>query len=404
MAFDFRASQLRSEALIGSGSSGLFLIYPSSSATDLEGGNSLDLSAVGADTWLFFHGDANAKDGSTRGVAVFGGDTVFSSSHYIFGRVNHGVGNVASGDSAYAQGETCYAFGDYSHAEGQSCGAYGVFSHAEGYQCTAFNAYSHAEGYQCAAYGGNSHAEGENTITYGNYAHAEGQSTIAVGANSHAGGIGTIASGSGQTVVGAYNLRDNDFSLFIVGDGADDDNPSRRDVFRVNPQAVEVTGSLHVSNGITGSIERLPNGDAYIVGASGISVVTNSGGQVEVGLATTSPFTEFSGIAAPASDTPEAIFTLPLDPNDVIILEAQIIAMESTPTTNRAYFNRRIFAFGGAMSATLDQESTTTPDFKTDAAWGVNFAVSGSSVVLWVTGAAASPTDWVVSGRYSNIQ
>lgn len=324
------------------------MIYPSSSATDLEGGNSLGLTAAGTDTWLFFGGEAGMKDTPIRGVVIFNGDVVISGSTYLFSSIAQGLGTSATGVRSVAQGELASALGNYSHAQGNS--------------------------------------------------------TEAVGTYSHAGGVGTIASGSGQTVVGAYNQRDNTTSLFVVGDGSADDDPSRRDVFRVNPQNVQVTGSMIVTSGITGSIERLSDGSAYIVGVSGISVVTNSGGQVEIGLTTTSPFTEFSGIAAPADDTPEAIFTLPLTANDMVVLEAQVMAVETTPLTNRAYFNRRVFAFGGAISATLDQESITTPDFKTDATWGVNFAVSGSNVVLWVTGAVANPTDWTVSGRYSNIQ
>jgi len=88
--------------------------------------------------------------------------------------------------------------------------------------------------------------------------HAEGYYTVAYGDYSHAEGIYTIASGSGQTVIGQYNLHNNITDLLVVGDGTD--NSNRHDILNIGVGYVNITGSssisgsLLVTNGITGSL------------------------------------------------------------------------------------------------------------------------------------------------------
>tara|TARA_R110000868_G_scaffold224494_4_gene476634 strand:- start:434 stop:2371 length:1938 start_codon:yes stop_codon:yes gene_type:complete len=112
--------------------------------------------------------------------------------------------------------------------------------------------YSHAEGSITKAIGNYSHAEGDNTQAKGEYSHAEGQETIASGSYSHAEGYQTITSANYQHVQGQWNATSSVQSAFIIGNGADDSNRSNL-VFAAG-NIFQITGSLRVTNGITGSL------------------------------------------------------------------------------------------------------------------------------------------------------
>lgn len=110
------------------------------------------------------------------------------------------------------------ASGDYSHAEGRSCTASGIYSHAEGNGCTASKNSSHAEGSGCTA--------------SGNYSHASGN--------------GTIAKAESQTVIGKYNVRDDDGTYaFVIGNGSNVGT-------RSNAFAVDWNGLIYIGNSATG--------------------------------------------------------------------------------------------------------------------------------------------------------
>ena len=111
---------------------------------------------------------------------------------------------------------------------------------------------SHAEGSITKAIGNYSHAEGDNTQAIGDYSHAEGQETIASGSYSHAEGYQTIALANHQHVQGQYNAVSSVPSAFIVGNGTDDSN--RSNLIYAAGNEVQITGSLKVTNGITGSL------------------------------------------------------------------------------------------------------------------------------------------------------
>ena len=128
----------------------------------------------------------------------------------------------------------------------------GFNSHAEGFASKAFGGYSHAEGAYTAATGTVSHAEGFATVASGISSHAEGFTTQAIGGYSHAEGFATVAQGTYQHVQGQYNISSSVQSAFIVGNGADDNN--RSNLIYAHDSTVEVTGSLEVNGGITGSL------------------------------------------------------------------------------------------------------------------------------------------------------
>ena len=117
-----------------------------------------------------------------------------------------GIANGSIRTSLSTQESIDYKLGTAAFAEGQGTKASGNFSHSEGFNTTSSGAYSHSEGRQ--------------TIASGSVSHAEGTETIASGIRSHASGYGTVAKGENQTVIGKYNIQDdnNEFA-FIVGNG-----------------------------------------------------------------------------------------------------------------------------------------------------------------------------------------
>lgn len=234
MAIDFRADQVRLNRLISSGSTPI-LIYPSSSASDLSGGQTAEFitSSVGTDVFLFVSG---ATDGT--GKTLFGGDAVVSGNVRIDQSLAQGNSVVASGLYSHAQGFATNATNFYTHAEGISTNATGFYSHAEGNTTTASGIaahaeglgslasglYSHAEGDSATASGNYSHAEGSGSVASGNYAHAEGNATLAAGDYSHAEGLFTVtndsgshAEGSGATTYGIASHAEG-FATTTLGD------------------------------------------------------------------------------------------------------------------------------------------------------------------------------------------
>lgn len=188
---------------------------------------------------------------------VFGG-----SSNFTFDNtqksLSQGDGVTATGQYSYAQGTNSIALGVGSHAEGSSTQAIGDWCHSEGGDTKADGVGSHAEGY------------GAETAATSNAAHASGYYVIASGSQ------------IGQNVVGKYNKRENDFSLFVVGNGTGDANVNRSDIFRVNTSTVEVTGTLISTAGISGSLTRLPDGKSYLVAGTNVVITTGSTGQVTI--------------------------------------------------------------------------------------------------------------------------
>lgn len=291
MAYDFRANQIRLNRIISSGSVPIY-IYPSGSATNLQGGVNFSTASIGTDVFLFVSGSSNA-------ITLFGGNVVSSGSvaaiyvssstgARITGSMTNGApGVVAFGLNSHAEGDSTTAVGQASHAEGSNTGAGGDYAHSEGLYSQAVGAYSHAEGQIASATGFASHAEGLLTLAIGNNSHAEGIGSEAYGTGSLAAGLYTVASGAvdgtspttTQAAFGKYNLRDNVDSLFVVGDGLDDSN--RHDILRVNSGSVQVTGSL-IASTITGSISGTVAGNPFIVAGANITTTYNSLGQWEI--------------------------------------------------------------------------------------------------------------------------
>lgn len=88
MTFDFRASQLRTSKIIASGSTGTnaqLLLYPiAADGTPANQGNIdpviFGTGSIGQDVWFFASGALGSLDGSSGGVAAFGGDVHISGN------------------------------------------------------------------------------------------------------------------------------------------------------------------------------------------------------------------------------------------------------------------------------------------------------------------------------------
>ena len=153
--------------------------------------------------------------------------------------VCEGLGCIAEGRQAHAEGNETQAKGVYSHTEGSLTVALDVMSHAEGRETTAVYL-SHAEGMGTYA-DGISHAEGYDTVAE-TYSHAEGYETSATGSFSHSQNMGTTAAYDYQTAIGIYNDNQSD-NLFEVGNGTSDS--ARSNAFAVSSTGLAAAANVH---------------------------------------------------------------------------------------------------------------------------------------------------------------
>ena len=155
------------------------------------------------------------------------------------------------GDLSSAQTNGGYSYGDLWSYQPNG-GTAGVWRHTNQLSGSYTITGSLSNGDGNIASGIGSHAEGSSTTATGDASHTEGQSTNAIGNYSHAEGLATVASGSYQHVQGQFNRLSSAQSAFIVGNGAN--IASRSNLIFAAGSQVEITGSLVVTAGITGSL------------------------------------------------------------------------------------------------------------------------------------------------------
>lgn len=256
-------------------------------------------------TNTFVTGTLDSGTGASPvGVISRIGDTLPSSADkpILYAQHSEGYGTKAYGNHSHAEGYDSISVGVASHAEGYTSKSVGDYSHSEGSTTISSGSYSHAEGVGTIAEGVGSHAEGRfipgtvvPSITPPKYvyakgvgSHAEGHGTEAIGDYSHTEGQETIASGTYQHVQGKFNLRGNNFSLFVIGDGTADDDANRSDIIRVNSGTLpgsgsfEVTGTIRSTLGFSGSLTQLTDGTPYLIAGTGIQTSTGSSGSVTI--------------------------------------------------------------------------------------------------------------------------
>jgi hypothetical protein len=88
MTYDFRATQIRTNKIIASGSSGTnakILVYPVDTASDYSGGittSTFSTANIGTDVFFYTSGSISSRDGLTPGISLFGGDLMTSGAFY----------------------------------------------------------------------------------------------------------------------------------------------------------------------------------------------------------------------------------------------------------------------------------------------------------------------------------
>jgi hypothetical protein len=178
--------------------------------------------------------------------------TSLNQNVQITGSLSNGLGVRANGQYSHAQGANTAADGAYSHTEGTNNIASGNASHVEGSNSVASGEFSHAEGNYTIASGLGAHAEGSTTQAIGSYSHTEGSGSVTNAEYSHAEGRGTTTNAAYQHAQGLWNVASSEEGAFILGNGTDDSN--RSNLIFAAGNRVEVTGSLNITQGITGSL------------------------------------------------------------------------------------------------------------------------------------------------------
>lgn len=214
--------------------------YATTASHALNAGSAVAINNNTNNYLLTATGTANTINGESS--LAFDGSTLILR---VTGSLSNGFNVVADGYGSHAEGLNTAAGGDYSHAEGQA-----TYIDING-------SYAHAEGYNTSVTAAGGHAEGRDTSVSANYAHAEG--------------YGTIANGQYQHVNGTFNVSSTRPGAVIIGNGTG--TGARSNLLFASGSSVEITGSLKVTQGITGSL-------------LGIASITNSIPTASVDLVT----------------------------------------------------------------------------------------------------------------------
>jgi len=177
--------------------------------------------------------------------------------------------------------------------------------------------------------------------------HVEGLWTDANGNFSHAEGIGTVADGEGQHVSGKYNITGNTNSIFVIGNGSDNNN--RSDIVNVNQNEVFVFGgfSAETISATTYSNVNAVTGGSYSNGVITLSGTGNVNGTLITGLPTT------ASTIYTANDT--------ITSDRIVNLSSYTLSFSSSTSTNNLMLSGGSVGIGTAtpshkltVSATLD--------------------------------------------------
>jgi len=297
------------------------------------------------------NGESNLTfDGTTLGVTgslnqgISNSATNFSHAQgnlsIASGRYSHAEGDssVAIASGSHAEGGNTFAGGDYSHAEGNQTSASATYAHSEGWRTQALNLAAHSEGQYATASGASSHAEGDTTIAIGQASHAEGSYTVAIGNASHAAGYYTSASGNYQSVIGQYNIPIATDSTFIIGNGTG--TGARSNLLYASGSQVQITGSLVVTGGITGSFSGTTTSASFAISASHADLLDGLNSTAFVLNSQTSSMTVNS--ASFAANASSSLFAS----TSSFATRADGVAITNNTSTNATFY----LTFAGATS------------------------------------------------------
>jgi hypothetical protein len=381
-------------------------------------------SSYGDVTPVFVAGNpiifSDIDDSNNYGIKVFTIDTVaWDSSNTIVtltdtsvntSYANCGDLKVIAAWSSYGGDSTIAPL--YAHTEGNATNAFNISSHAEGYQTVAAGAYSHAEGTETISGGANSHAEGRVTLSIGegshaegrltltsgnsshaeglgaiatgDYSHAEGESTIAIGVASHAAGFSTSASGDYQSVIGMYNQPNTNQGAFIIGNGTG--TGARSNLLHASGSQVQITGSLVVTGGITGSISGTTTSASFAISASHADVLDGLTAAAFVLNSQTSSMTVLSSsFAANASSSLRAISS-----SFATLAASATTATTANSTVAAATFNNA--GSGDASGTTFNGGTARTISYNTIGAPSTSGTNATGTWGISITGNALTAT------------
>lgn len=226
---------------------------------------------------------------------------------------------TSNGSWAFAQGDGTIANGTTSHAEGRQTKTYAQSSHAEGEltETDVAAAYSHAEGYYTIASASHQHVEGKFNLRDNNHSllvvgNGTGDDNslrsdivrVEIDSVQFSGSLFQRNSGSstvgfmGDDVAAVPTDKGTDVFFYVSGSqGSKDGSASGAALFGGDvvisgtlhggsPLKVGsnlgVTGSLEVTNGISGSLTHLTDGTSYLVAGNNISIVSQSNGSITI--------------------------------------------------------------------------------------------------------------------------
>lgn len=269
MALDFRATQVRTNKIIASGSTGTnasLLVYPFASALNLSGG--LDPSkfitgSIGQDAFLYVSGVIGSLDAATRAAVVLGGDLHISGNLRVAGTLTATIPGSASGSIFVTSGAQAYttssvAF-DSSTRYPVQLGTDVFFFVSGGNNASArFDGKIMASGGVRSVYNASAiesiNVSGTNTFglvagltapVFGNVTN-----TVAVGDFSQANGVVFIGA---SRILGFLSSSNGFFS-----------------------------SSIQFPLGLSGSLQRLTDGTPFLVPGANITITTQSNGAIAI--------------------------------------------------------------------------------------------------------------------------
>ena len=150
-----------------------------------------------------------------------------------------------------------------------------------------------------------------------------------------------VDAGSDQVMVGANSAGGGDTYLFVSGSiGVKDSTTKGVAVFGGD---TVISGALHVSQGISGSLTTLTDGTEYLIAGSNVTITTGSSGQITVAVSSTSNvvFNETPGGSINGSNT---AFTLANSPEEGTVM---------------LFVNGQLQASGSGLDYTLSNKTLT---------------------------------------------
>jgi len=386
MTFDYRAAQLRTSKIIASGSTGTgakLLLYPiSSQGTPLNQGNlSASLfgtSSIGNDVFFFVSGVIGGINGSTNGITLFGGDVFVSGNLKSEQQIsaNEVISTTVKGVQFYGQNTPeFYFFVESARARFNVVSSVGggiVDLRSQGnISISEGSAYS---GTLSSSLTGNRvwqlpDASGDVTLT--NRVLAGNNITV----NTYSGGYLGITGSSAETtwIASGSNLKTTS-SVAIAPD---------------NLYASAHGSDVYFYVSGSGSQKSVFGGTTYF---SGVVENATDFGPIKVGTLTT-----FS--ASPIG----AVWQTSLANYELQNISFTLIAKE-TNSVNYAKFSREFTLVRTTGSvAYADSINVITPDFQTTGSWNMSLMLTGSNMIVYVTGSSTSNVFWKCQATVNSL-